>query len=43
MMICILELMLLGHLFTMYMTVCLMVIDTQDLLAAGERAYPVIR
>jgi len=32
----------LSHLFAMYMTVSLMVIDTQVMLAARKRAFPVI-
>jgi hypothetical protein len=43
MMICNLRFLLLRHPFPMYMTVGLMVIDTQDTLALREHAFPAFR
>jgi hypothetical protein len=42
MMICNLKYLPLRHLVTMYMTVCLMVIDTQGMCAARKYTFPVI-
>jgi hypothetical protein len=42
MMICNLRFLLLSHLSPMYMTVSLMVIDTQDTLALRKYAFPAL-
>jgi hypothetical protein len=42
MMICNLRFLLMSHLVPMYMTVSLMVIDTQDTLAVRKHAFPAL-